>query len=76
MSAPKRSTVIDPLSVEAISGSAYPDAFKAPVAGRSKRRLGDALGLKNFGVNLSTIKPGAHSALRHWHTARTSLSTS
>jgi uncharacterized cupin superfamily protein len=62
------SPVIDPLAVEAINGSSYPDTFKAAVAGRSKRRLGDALGLKNFGVNLTTIKPGAQSALRHWHT--------
>ncbi len=61
-------TAIDPLSVEAVHGSVYPAAFKAPVAGRSKRRLGDAFGLKYFGVNLTTIKPGAHSALRHWHT--------
>ena len=69
MSAPAHlPSAIDPLSVEAIDGSSYPDEFKAPVAGRSKRRLGDALGLKNFGVNLSTIKPGSRSALRHWHT--------
>lgn len=68
MSAAMLSVVIDPLMVEAIKGSAYQDVFKAPVAGRSKRRLGNALGLKNFGVNLTTLKPGAHSALRHWHT--------
>lgn len=68
MSASPAPAVMDPLSVEAIDGSAYPDAFKASVAGRSKRRLGDALGLRNFGVNLTTIKPGASSALRHWHT--------
>ena len=31
------------------------------------QRLGDALGLKNYGINLTTIPPGAVSALRHWH---------
>ena len=58
---------LDPASVTAAEGTNYPEAYKARVAGRSKRRLGDALGLKHFGVNLTTIKPGAGSALRHWH---------
>lgn len=38
------------------------------MAGRSKKALGDALGLQTFGVNLVTLEPGAMSALRHWHT--------
>jgi len=58
---------LDPATVEGKAGSNYPDRFKPAVAGRIKRRLGDALGLKNFGVNLTTIKPGSASALRHWH---------
>ena len=29
--------------------------------------LGIAAGLDQFGVNLTTLKPGAASALRHWH---------
>jgi uncharacterized cupin superfamily protein len=58
---------LDPATVESRAGSNYPDHLKLSVAGREKRRLGDALGLKNFGVNLTTIKPGAASALRHWH---------
>ena len=37
------------------------------VAGRSRKRLGIAAGLDQFGVNLTTLKPGAASALRHWH---------
>ena len=59
---------IDPATVEPVIGSNYPAPFRLGVAGRGKRKLGDALGLKNFGVNLTTIKPGAASALRHWHT--------
>jgi uncharacterized cupin superfamily protein len=59
---------LDPVEVKAVKGSSYPDAFKPRVAGRAKRRLGDALGLKNFGVNLTTISAGSASALRHWHT--------
>lgn len=58
---------LDPADVKAVEGSSYPDQFRPRVAGRAKRRLGDALGLKNFGVNLTTIKAGASSALRHWH---------
>lgn len=58
---------LDPQTVAARAGSNYPEAFKPHVAGRAKQRLGDALGLKNFGVNLTTIKPGSASALRHWH---------
>jgi len=59
---------IDPAQVPAATGSAYPDPFKSRVATRRKQRLGDALGLKNYGVNLTTIQPGGVSALRHWHT--------
>lgn len=62
-----RIPALDPAAVAPAAGSNYPDAFKPRVAGRAKRKLGDALGLKNFGVNLTTIKPGAASALRHWH---------
>ncbi len=58
---------LDPATVAAAIGSSYPEPFKSRVAGRRKQRLGDALGLKNFGVNLTTIPPGSISALRHWH---------
>ena len=45
----------------------YPEPFASRVAGRDKRVLGDAFGLTNFGVNLTTLAPGASSALRHAH---------
>jgi len=45
----------------------YPAPFDKVVAGRSRKRLGHAAGLDQFGVNLTTLKPGAASALRHWH---------
>ena len=35
--------------------------------GRRKRRLGDYVGLTQFGVNFTVLEPGAYSALRHWH---------
>jgi uncharacterized cupin superfamily protein len=48
--------------------SNYPEPFFSRMAGREKRPLGDLFGLANFGVNLTTLKPGAMSALRHAHT--------
>ena len=47
--------------------SNYPEPFASRMAGRVKRPLGDVFGLSNFGVNLTTLLPGAISALRHAH---------
>jgi len=47
--------------------SNYPPVFAARMNGRLKRPLGDMFGLKNFGVNLTTLEPGAVSALQHRH---------
>ncbi len=54
---------LDPIA----AGSIYPAPFADPLAGREKRALGDPLGLKQFGVNLVTLAPGAWSSQRHWH---------
>lgn len=51
-----------------IKPSLYPEQFASRVAGRVKRQLGERFGLTNFGVNLTTLPPGAASALRHAHT--------
>ena len=45
----------------------YPKEFASAVEGRAKRALGDAFGLSQFGVNLTTLEPGAASSHRHWH---------
>jgi uncharacterized cupin superfamily protein len=45
----------------------YPQQFRKVVNGREKQKLGNAVGLTQFGVNLTRLKPGAASALRHWH---------
>ena len=58
---------IDVSSVPARKGSYYPSPFDAPCATRTRRRLGDAGGLKDFGVNLMTLPPGGWSSQRHWH---------
>ncbi|MGY0194124.1 cupin domain-containing protein [Leptothrix sp. BB-4] len=48
--------------------SSYPEPYASRMAGRTKRALGAAFGLTNFGVNLTELAPGAVSALRHAHT--------
>jgi uncharacterized cupin superfamily protein len=57
----------DPLSVEGRRGTIYPAEFAQGFEGRIKRALGNAGGLTQFGVNLTTLEPGAMSAHRHWH---------
>lgn len=47
--------------------SNYPEPFATRVSRREKRPLGDLFGLKNFGVNLTTLLPDGVSALRHAH---------
>ena len=59
--------IINPENVTNSYGSNYPEEFKPVVAGRVKKRLGNAAGLENFGVNLVELAPGSASALRHWH---------
>ena len=48
--------------------TSYPDHLAKALAGRSKHPLGDLFGLRNFGVNLTRLAPGAMSAFRHAHT--------
>jgi len=47
--------------------ASYPREFAAVISGREKQRIGDAAGLTQFGVNVTRIKAGSASALRHWH---------
>jgi uncharacterized cupin superfamily protein len=47
--------------------SVYPQPFASMMQGREKRQLGEVFGIQNFGVNLTTLEPGAHSALLHKH---------
>ena len=47
--------------------SNYPEPFFSRMGKREKRPLGDLFGLKNFGVNLTRLRPGGESALLHRH---------
>src|SRR5258706_9256535 len=57
----------DPKDLPEVSATGYPEPYKSRVAGRHRRRLGDHAGLKNFGVHLTRLDPGAESSMRHWH---------
>lgn len=58
---------IDITAVPVSATTGYPPPYRHVVDGRLKQRLGDAGALTQFGVNLTRLKPGAASALRHWH---------
>ncbi len=59
---------LDPSQIELRTKSAYPPPYDKVTKGRVKRPLTDALGLTQFGVNITEIAPGSASSLRHWHT--------
>jgi uncharacterized cupin superfamily protein len=50
------------------AGSRYPKPFDAPCRNKIRHRLAVAAGLKQIGVNLLELAPGAWSSQRHWHT--------
>jgi uncharacterized cupin superfamily protein len=58
---------VDIAKVPVRSGSLYPAPFQPECRERHKQPLGDAVGITQFGVNLARIRPGAASALRHYH---------
>ncbi len=59
---------IDIDAVELSSGCNYPPPFAEICQGANWRKLGDAAGLTQFGVNLTRLPPGKWSSQRHWHT--------
>ena len=59
---------LDPRTVEAANRSGYPEPYRSRVLPRSKRRIGEALGLTRIGINYTVLPPGKESSMRHWHT--------
>ena len=58
---------LDIAAVPVIQGVGYPAPFAEACAHRLRQRLGNAGGLKDFGVNLMRLPPGEWSSQRHWH---------
>ena len=56
-----------PEELPARRGTIYPPPLNEGFDGRVKRALTQALGLTQFGVNLTILEPGAKSSHRHWH---------
>ncbi len=50
-------------------GTAYPPPYDAPCRERRRKRLGNAAGLTQFGVNRLELDPGVWTSQRHWHSA-------
>jgi uncharacterized cupin superfamily protein len=61
---------VEASAVPARTRSSYPEPFASRMEGRVKSPLGDLFGLKNFGVNLTRLRPGAISALHHRHSCQ------
>ncbi len=60
---------LDLAIIDVDRGSDYPPPFDAPCCDRERKRLGDAAGLSQFGVNLLRLPPGTWSSQRHWQIA-------
>ncbi|MGD9537500.1 MAG: cupin domain-containing protein [Alphaproteobacteria bacterium] len=63
----KRKPALATETLPARRGSPYPKPHDEVCIEREKRALGDYFELKDFGVNLLTLPPGAWSSQRHWH---------
>jgi len=59
---------IDVAKIAPVIGTLYPSPFDQPCRSRERKKLGDAAGLTQFGVNHLRLPPGAWSSQRHWHT--------
>ena len=58
----------DPFQIPESNATSYPEKFKPLNSRRWNRRLGDHVGLTNFGVKLTRVEPGAQTSARHAHT--------
>jgi uncharacterized cupin superfamily protein len=58
----------DPLSLPESNATGYPEPYRADNQQRFNRRLGNHVGLVNYGVNLTRIVPGGQSSALHGHT--------
>lgn len=51
-----------------LTGTYYPPPYDQPCRARERKKLGDAAGLTQFGINQLRLPPGTWSSQRHWHT--------
>lgn len=53
--------------IPTLVGAGHPVPAAERCRDRRKQRLGDAVGLDQFGVNRVELDPGVWSTVRHWH---------
>ncbi|MFO1187266.1 MAG: hypothetical protein U1E87_07335 [Alphaproteobacteria bacterium] len=58
---------IDIANAPTFQGCSYPKPFDERCQKRRGVRLGNAVGLTQFGINLVTLPAGAWASQRHWH---------
>lgn len=58
---------IDIAKAQVRTSTIYPPPHDKVTVGREKAALGNLAGLTQFGVNLTKLRPGVWSSLRHWH---------
>lgn len=63
----------DPADVAESNATGYPEPFREEQRKRWNRRLGDHVGLRNFGVNITRIAPGGQSSHLHAHSRQDEL---
>src|SRR5579875_3593925 len=64
---------LDIAAIPEQSSTGYPSPFDLLVQGRARKRLGNAGGLTQFGVNICRLPPGSASSQRHWHESEDEL---
>tara|TARA_Y100000814_G_C12138848_1_gene336751 strand:- start:101 stop:562 length:462 start_codon:yes stop_codon:yes gene_type:complete len=58
---------IDYAAIQTRYGSSYPGILKNICNGCERKSIGEYAGLTQFGCNLTRLRPGAATSLRHWH---------
>lgn len=64
---------VDLDAIASTNTTGYPAPYADAVQGRWYKRLGPATGLRDFGASHVTLKPGAASSQRHWHSEEDEL---
>jgi uncharacterized cupin superfamily protein len=71
MTDPTKPAALDAAAVPSRAGAhLIPEPYRSRLAGRVKHALGDAFGLKAFGVNLTRLPAHDASSIHHRHTVQ------
>jgi uncharacterized cupin superfamily protein len=63
----QKKSVVEISELPVRTGTIYPEAMAKEVKGRSNVALGNTFDITQFGVNITTLEPGAWSSHRHEH---------